>query len=278
MPDTITDRLRYFTAETARTAVCGERHWRYFRLGDGSAVVILPGGLRRVAFGFEVIQRIAAHHAVIALDLPPLASVAEFVDGVDRIMTAEGITRAALIGQSYGGLVAQAYVARRPERVTRLILTSTGPADYGRAWLPFEYAAAFFTRVLPTGALRRALAAFLPRAFTVPASQRRDWMALVRRTLLDDLTDDDVISHFMVIEDMIRARVVRRGAYTLWAGDVVVLAATNDPTQRRRDVRRRERLFGRRVKFISLGRLGHTAPLMNPAAYADHLERALGAP
>ena len=38
---------------------------------------------------------------------------------------------------------------------------------------------------------------------------------------------------------------------------------------------RYERLFGRRVDVISLGRLGHAAVLVDPNTYADLLERAL---
>jgi pimeloyl-ACP methyl ester carboxylesterase len=132
--------------------------------------------------------------------------------------------------------------------------------------------------VLPTGALRHALAMLLPRVLSVPAGQRKEWTEVVRRTLLDDLTDADVVSHFAVIADMIRGRVVRAEAYARWTGDVVVLAATNDPTQGGRGVRRLERLFGRPVEVISLGELGHTAPLMDPAGYAERVERALAAP
>jgi hypothetical protein len=71
---------------------------------------------------------------------------------------------------------------------------------------------------------------------------------------------------------------VRPAAYARWPGAAILLAATNDPTQRRGDRRRFERLLGRRVDVISLGDLGHTALLRDPAAYAARLEQALAAP
>jgi len=51
--------------------------------------------------------------------------------------------------QSYGGLLAQAYLAHRAKAVKRLILSSTGPANYGKGWLPVEYVAMALARLLP---------------------------------------------------------------------------------------------------------------------------------
>jgi pimeloyl-ACP methyl ester carboxylesterase len=278
VPGTIAEQIEWFRVETLRTVVCDGRLWRYYRLGHGAPVVLLPGGLRRVAYGFDLIRRLAERHTVVAVDLPPLGSVAEFVAGLDRILAAEGIPRAALVGQSYGGLLAQAYVAHRPGTVTRFVLASTGTADVGRLWPLMERVVTRLVRPLPDAAVRRALGALLPRTLSVSAPQRAEWAAVARRTLAEDLTDADVISHVAVVADMVREGVVRPMAYARWPGAVVVLVATNDPTQRRGDRRRFEGLLGRHVHVISLGDLGHTALLMDPAAYAARLEEALATP
>lgn len=80
---------------------------------------------------------------------------------------------------------------------------------------------------------------------------------------------------FAVAADLIRTQVVHPGAFQGWDGRVVVLRADNDPTQSKKDIPRDERLFGRRVNVINLGRLGHAAVLVDPNTYADLLERAL---
>jgi pimeloyl-ACP methyl ester carboxylesterase len=278
VPGTIAEQIERFQGAHRRTVACDGLRWRYYRLGHGAAVVLLPGGLRRAAYGFELLHRLAERHTVVAVDLPPLGSVAELVAGLDRILAAEGIPRAALVGQSYGGLLAQAYVACRPHTVTRLVLASTGPADGGRAWLPMAAVVTRLVRALPDAAVRRVLGALLARALSVPAPQRAEWTAVVRQTLTADLTDADVISHVAVVADMVREGVVRPAAYDRWPGSAVVLAATNDPTQRRGDRRRFEQLLGRRVDVISLGALGHTAQLRDPATYAARLEQALAGP
>jgi len=94
-------------------------------------------------------ERLAAHHTVIAPDYPPVRTVNEYVIAFDGILRTESIHTFALGGQSYGGLLAQAYLAHRTADVDRLILSSTGPADYGRAWLPAEKAFIVLARILP---------------------------------------------------------------------------------------------------------------------------------
>lgn len=55
-----------------------------------------------------------------------------------------------------------------------------------------------------------------------------------------------------------------------------MLSAANDPTQRKEDLPRYERLFGRPVEVLDMGSLGHTAALFNPDQYVELLEQALG--
>ncbi|MFG1821056.1 alpha/beta fold hydrolase [Microbispora bryophytorum] len=52
----------------------------------------------------------------------PSFSFDDWVDDLDTVVEAAGLDRFPLLGVSQGGAVAMAYAARRPERVTRLIL------------------------------------------------------------------------------------------------------------------------------------------------------------
>ena len=65
-------------------------------------------------------------------------AIDEFLAAFDMMLQVEGIDSFVVGGQSYGGLLAQAYLAHRGRAVERLILSSTGPAVYGKAWLPVE--------------------------------------------------------------------------------------------------------------------------------------------
>ena len=73
-----------------------------------------------------------AHHGwnVLALDLPghcrsggvPPASVEEAADFVLTLMDAAGLQHAALVGHSFGSLIALETAARAPERISHLVL------------------------------------------------------------------------------------------------------------------------------------------------------------
>jgi pimeloyl-ACP methyl ester carboxylesterase len=272
---TIAEQMQRFSDAYAKRRTVNGVPWRYYVLGTGSVIFMLPGGLRRAAYGFAAMQQIARRHAVVAVDFPRVMVFDELVAGFDAILRAEGVDRCAIYGQSYGGLLAQAYAACRPDVVERLVLSSTRPADYGRVWLPLEQLAIRLVRVLPDRGLRRLLGVLLARVLTVPDAQRDEWRHAVYSTLENDLCHEDIVSHFAVMADIIRRRLIHPGAFRVWRGDVVVLAAVNDPTQRRGDRARFDALFGRSVTTIGLGTLGHTAALMDPEHYAALLERAL---
>lgn len=53
------------------------------------------------------------------------------VRDIDAILDAVGVGSVRLAGSSWGGLLAQIYAARRPERVDELVLIGSAPATYG---------------------------------------------------------------------------------------------------------------------------------------------------
>lgn len=272
---TVLDQVRLFSRQYGRQLRVGDWNWRYYRLGSGSPILWLTGGLRRAALGFDFMQRVAARHTVIAPDYPPVGSISDFLSAFDAILRAESVERFALGGQSYGGLLAQAYLACRPQSVDMLILSSTGPADYGRAWLPVEYFSIALARILPETLTRRLLTGGLLRLINLPEAVRLEWEQAITSILRDDLTRLDVVSHFAVAADMIRKRLVTPEAYRDWHGCVVVLQAANDPTQSPKDLPRYEALFCRPVRVLDMGEMGHAAALFDAGRYTEHLERAL---
>ncbi len=273
---TVVDRMERFSGQFGKHLVVEGVGWRYYRRGVGTPVLWLTGGLRRAALGFAFLERLAERHTVIAPDYPPVRTMEQFTIAFDSILRAERVGTFDLVGQSYGGMLAQAYLAHRPVDVHRLILSSAGPADYGRAWLPAEELLIALARVLPERALKRLLAAGLLKLVRrLPQHERTEVAQVITAIVHEELSRADVVSHFAVVADLIRTQVVNPAAFQRWNGRAVVLSAENDSTQSKKDLPRYERLFGRRVDVISLGRLGHAAVLVDPNTYADLLERAL---
>ena len=275
--DTILAQVRRFSAAHGKELTVAGTRWRYYRLGSGPAVVWLTGGLRRAALGYAFLELMGRRYTILAPDYPPIRTAHEFDRGLNAILQAEGIGQFHLVCQSYGGMLGQCYLAHHPHQVDRLVLSSTGPADYGLPWLPVAFLITGLLRVLPE---RRVKALLAGRLGTVlgAAGQNEGWLAAIRDTLEHDLTRADVISHFAVTADVIRSRTVRPGAFRAWAGQAVVLSAANDPTQSSKDRARYEKLLGRPVEVIGMGQAGHIACLLAPDQYVTWLEQALAAP
>lgn len=272
---TILEQMTCFAQQFGKEVIINGTHWRYYRLGTGAPIVWLTGGLRRAALSFAFMKQLAERHTVIAPDYPPINTISEYITAFDTILQTEGIDTFALGGQSYGGFLAQAYLAQKTAAVERIILSSTGPADYGKAWLPVEYGFITLARLLPETTIKKLLAGGLFKVITVPEIELAEWQEAINAMMQRELSRADVISHFAVVADLIRKGIVTPTAYHNWTGHIIILSAKNDPTQSKKDVPRYEKLFGRTVEVINMGQMGHTAVLFNPDKYVELLELAL---
>jgi pimeloyl-ACP methyl ester carboxylesterase len=275
---TIVEQMNLFSGQYGRSVSVNQTTWRYYRLGAGAPILWLTGGLRRAALGFAFLERLATRHLVIAPDYPPVQTTDEFLAAFDTILHTEDIQTCTLGGQSYGGLLAQVNLAHRPGAVDQLILSSSGPANYGKGWLPVEYAAIALARLLPEKAVKNMLIGGLVKLISLPAAERAQWLETIDAVMQHELSRADVISHFAVAADIIRRGLVTPAAYSNWPGRVIVLSAQNDPTQSKKDLPRYEQLFGRAVQVVDMGNLGHAAALFSPDTYVALLEEALVLP
>ena len=160
-------------------------------LGSGPAIVLLHAGVAdRRMFAEQLAPLADAGHRVLAPDLPGFgeASVASDEDApwndVLATMDALGVGEATIVGNSFGGAVAQRLAVLAPERVAALVLVSS-PAtgippspQLQEAWAAEEGA-------IERGDLDGAVAAVL-RAWMLPdapAEQRANLAAMQRRAL-----------------------------------------------------------------------------------------------
>nr|PZN91355.1 MAG: alpha/beta hydrolase [bacterium] len=119
-------------AESREVEAAGTR-LHYLAAGArGPTVVLLQGASGGAANWYRVLGPLSRKCRVLALDLPgfgfsapasPVGPLGEYVAGVvDDWLVRVGVERYALVGTSFGGLVALRLAQRRPERVERLVL------------------------------------------------------------------------------------------------------------------------------------------------------------
>jgi pimeloyl-ACP methyl ester carboxylesterase len=110
-------------------------HWH--RSGDGPPLLLLNGWtasglawpqawLRRLENAFDVI-RIDNRGTGWSRSAPAPFTIADLADDARNVMRASGIDRAAVLGLSMGGMIAQELAMRHSAAVERLVLAATRP-------------------------------------------------------------------------------------------------------------------------------------------------------
>jgi pimeloyl-ACP methyl ester carboxylesterase len=108
--------------------------------GSGVPIVVIPGiqgrwewmkpGIDAVADKARVITFSLADEPSSGANFVAGAGFWNYVEQVREALDAAGVTSAAICGVSYGGLIAGAFAARHPERVSSLILASAIPPSW----------------------------------------------------------------------------------------------------------------------------------------------------
>lgn len=99
--------------------------------GHGSPIVLVPGLQGRWEWMTPTVEALSAHHRTFSFSLDevdaaraPARAFDAWVAEIDRLLDRAGERQAAIAGVSFGGLVAVCYAARRPDRVSSLVLIS----------------------------------------------------------------------------------------------------------------------------------------------------------
>jgi pimeloyl-ACP methyl ester carboxylesterase len=102
--------------------------------GTGTPIILIPGLQGRWEWMRPTVDALAKHHRVITFSLcdertslfpcDPAKGFDNFLEQIDLALDRSGLAKAAIVGVSYGGLIAAEFAARRRQSVTRLVLAS----------------------------------------------------------------------------------------------------------------------------------------------------------
>jgi pimeloyl-ACP methyl ester carboxylesterase/DNA-binding CsgD family transcriptional regulator len=191
-------------AET-KYAKAGVVHIAYQAMGDGPALVYVPGWLSHLELELELAparrfyEELARFCCLIRFDKRgtgmsdgevPGVSLQDRVADIAAVMDATGNDRASLFGYSEGGAMAAAFAARHPERVDKLILFGshagkvTGSPDFPCGYESDDVVAFMRSVVEHRWGEGASLEWLSPSTWSSPrhAAGARAWMAKFERT------------------------------------------------------------------------------------------------
>src|SRR5438128_6767131 len=169
--------------------------------GSGPPLVLIHGLGSSAAVEFYYnLEPLAAHHQVLAIDLPGFGksdkpvlayTIDLFVKAVSDLMASEGMERAAVMGVSMGGRVALGLALDSPEKVERLVLVDALGVGPPRRVLAYRI---LLTRGLGELTLRGTARALRQMN---PAIIRRFWGWYLKRPNRVDtiLSDERIANH-----------------------------------------------------------------------------------
>jgi pimeloyl-ACP methyl ester carboxylesterase len=266
------DRVRKFREEHPLTRVMIHgREWEYIAAGKGErALLLLPGALAVADSTWITLPHFEDRFRVIAPTYPPVSTMSELVDGIAGILDREGIRTAAVSGGSYGGLVAQVFVRRYPERTERLILSHTLLPDPSRAgalkrglrvvgWLPEGLVRWIF---------RKRIAGLLPprpetdefRAYTMEVAAKTTKAGLLA---LYERAADFLVSFRFRPDDL-----------DGWPGKILILLSDDDPATPEAAREALKAMYPRAEVHVFSGG-GHATALLQPERYFEVIDRFL---
>ncbi|HWM93754.1 MAG TPA: alpha/beta hydrolase [Thermoanaerobaculia bacterium] len=266
------DRVRRFREEhPLKRAAIGGQEWEYIAAGRGErALLLLPGALAVADSTWLTLPHFEERFRVIAPTYAPVLTMAELADGIAGILDREGIQKAAVSGGSYGGLVAQVFVRRHPERTERLILSHTSLPDADRA-RPMQWALRLL-RWMPEGLIRsifrKRLLGLLPRA-PETAEFRAYTEEVTRRA-----TKREILALFWRGADFLVHYHLRPGDLAGWPGRVLLLMSDDDPVTPEPARKALQALYPKAEVHVFSGS-GHATALLQPEKLYEVMDRFL---
>ncbi|MCH7876025.1 MAG: alpha/beta hydrolase [Gemmatimonadetes bacterium] len=235
--------------------------WRYRRGGvSANPVLWLTGALGVGDFAFAHALALGTDFRIIVPDYPPVRTLDRMADGLVAILDAERIGAAHVVGGSFGGMVAQHFVRRHPERVRSLVLSHTAAPDPSHARAALIH---ILSLLLPARPYRALFSRRLRPAFVVGDPF---WLRYFDATVAR-LTKADLVSKAILLSEFLQCG-YRPGDLERWPGWILVLDADDDqlmpgPT------RAALRTLYPRAEVHTFSGTGHSTAILHPERYAD---------
>jgi pimeloyl-ACP methyl ester carboxylesterase len=204
----------------------GGVEWQYRAAGDGTqGLLLLPGAVGDGDAYFTLGPLLAPTHKLIAIAYPQVDTLSGLLDGLRCILDREGILTTDIVGGSFGGLIAQAFLQRFPEHTRRVVLSATGPAKPDRA-VTNERCARVLAR-MPVAVTRVLLRAIVRASLRTVTADRWFWRDFYFRAIAV-LSRDMLVARYRLSADIDRHGPPSPAGRRAWSGALLILEGHAD--------------------------------------------------
>ena len=263
---------RFRAAHPYRRADIAGVEWEHIAAGDGERVLLfLPGSLGTGESAWQSIDHFSSRFRVIAPSYAAVSTMAGLADGIAALLDRERIERAAVIGGSYGGMVAQVFVRRHPGRTESLILSHTVLPDpaRGKKIAGVVRVLPFFPMPLLRALFRKRMAGLLPNLPEL-AMTRAYLEEAVRR-----LEKRKMIPGYRCVVDFDTSCRFAPDDLDGWPGRILLLMADNDPATPEPQRAAMQILYPRAEVRLFHGS-GHATAILHREEYLAAMDQFLG--
>jgi len=200
--------------------------WTYRACGSGTqGLLLLPGAVGDGEAFFTLVPFLIDTHRILAIAYPCVESLPRLLDGLRAMLDRERLVSTDMVGGSFGGLVAQAFLRQFPERTRRIVLSATGPAKVERAASNQKWARRIGR--LPIGVTRALLRAIVRVTLKNVSVDREFWRAFYGRAI-DRVAREDVVARYALSADIDRHGPPSPAALPQWRGAILILEGEAD--------------------------------------------------
>lgn len=229
------DALTLFRREhTLKRLLYLDKEWTYYSCGKGKdTIIILPGGLGTGEAAFCYIQSLETHHNIISPIYPPVNTIDELVEGINKIIEAELVENITIFGASFGGILAQCYMKKYSDKIENLVLahtttiTSDCPEEDLRSSISLLNKTIKLANILPTFVMRSMVNMKFKRLSNKMVGEEKFWRRYFKE-IVKTYNKDSIISSSRCMLDFAYNYKFEYGFLNNWQGKILILEADDD--------------------------------------------------
>jgi pimeloyl-ACP methyl ester carboxylesterase len=210
--------------------------WKYTSCGQGKETLLLLTGGSGIGEAMALVfASLENEYQIISPLYPTITTIEQLADGIVRILESEGIHKVNILGQSFGGILAQVIVHKYPEKVIKLILshttTTSPPVDQARVleWKKtIEKKLKIFTYV-PISLFRLLLRSRISRLMSMMNTEEKGFWKAYFHEMVSRMTKEEQFSLSKCMLDFSNYAFSKNDLAN-WPGKILILESDNDPS------------------------------------------------